>query len=113
MIPDDLWPVLFLISISTCIGILACLAFTVFSIMFERQAADEETQHRRTVEDDSPVESYCTFERSFDGSFDDYASANGQRRASITPRKSSRQQQDRKLHAATMRRDFRLSQPGI
>lgn len=109
MFPDDYWPVLFLGSSSICIGIFACLTFTVFSIIFERRAADGAT---RTVEDDSSVESYYTFEQSFDGSFDDYASASGQQRASITPRKPLKQQQERKLRTASAGRDFRLSQSG-
>jgi hypothetical protein len=113
MIPDDFWPVLFLVSTSTCIGVLACLLITVFSIIFERRAAEEETRNRRTAENDSPAESYRTFERSFDGSLDDYAPASGQRRASITPRKSSKQQRDMNLHTTTTRRDFRSNQSGI
>lgn len=110
MFPDDFWPILFFGSTFICIGIFACLTFTVFSIILERRAANEATH---TVEDDSSVESYYTFEQSFDGSFDDYASASGQRRASITPRKPLKQQQGRVLHTATTGRDFRLSQSGI
>lgn len=113
MATDGLWPVLFLITISACIGILACLTFTVFSIIFERRAVDGETQRRHVAGDDSPVESYCTLERSFNGPFDDNASVNGQKRASITPKKSPKQQKGKRLQAATVRRDFRSNQSGI
>lgn len=112
MIPYELWPVLLLITISFCIGILACLAFTVFSIIFERQAADEEALYRRGVEYDSPPEGYCTFKRSFNGSFNDYTSRNGQRRASITPNKSPKQKEGNKLHASTVKRGAQLNHPG-
>ncbi|KAL7894029.1 hypothetical protein HDV64DRAFT_272242 [Trichoderma sp. TUCIM 5745] len=109
MFPDDYWPVLFFVSTSICIGIFACLTFTVFSIILERRAADGATQRRG---DDSPAESYCTFERSFDGSFDEYASTSGQNRVSITPRKPLKQRQDKKLHTSTAGRDFRLNHSG-
>jgi hypothetical protein len=106
MFPDDYWPVLFFGSSSICIVIFACLTCTVFSIISERRAANRAA---RTVQDDSSVESYYTYEQSFDGSFDDFASASGQRRASITPRKVSKQQQGKKLRTASRGRDFRLN----
>ncbi|KAL7921325.1 hypothetical protein ACQKWADRAFT_314124 [Trichoderma austrokoningii] len=107
MFPDDVWPPLFFISAFISIGMLACLTFTVFSLIFERRAADGATQQR-----DSSVESYYTFERSFDGSMDDYASGSRRRASIITPRKPLKPRQGNELHAATMGRDFRSKQPG-
>ncbi|KAM0257939.1 hypothetical protein ACHAQJ_004097 [Trichoderma viride] len=94
MLPDELWPVLFLISLFICIGILVCLTFTVFGIILKRHTEDEETQYRLVVEDDSPEEGYYTFERSFD---DDPINGQGRTaRIFIIPKKQ-------KFHAEVMR----------
>lgn len=109
MIPDELWPLFLLIALFICIGILACLTFTVFGIILGRQTADEEGQYRHVVEDDSPTEGYCTFERSFNGPFEDDVPINGQRRAArlfIIPKK-------KKVRAGTMKRDATSNQAGI
>ncbi|KAL7957959.1 hypothetical protein V8C34DRAFT_305330 [Trichoderma compactum] len=61
MLPHHLWPILFFTCLLISIGILACLTYTVFSIIFQRNSARE----------DSPAERYYTFERSVTGPFED------------------------------------------
>ncbi|KAL7907767.1 hypothetical protein GGI35DRAFT_67032 [Trichoderma velutinum] len=61
MLPHHFWPVLFFLCLLISIGILACLTYTVFGIIFERNVARE----------DSPAERYYTFERSVNGPFED------------------------------------------
>ncbi|KAF3066729.1 hypothetical protein CFAM422_008881 [Trichoderma lentiforme] len=63
MLPDHFWPIIFFLCLLMSIGILACLTYTVFSIIFERNATRE----------DSPPERYYTFERSVTGPFEDEA----------------------------------------
>ncbi|PNP56193.1 hypothetical protein THARTR1_03718 [Trichoderma harzianum] len=63
MLPHHFWPIIFFICLLISIGILACLTYTVFSIIFERNATQE----------DSPAERYYTFERSVTGPFEDEA----------------------------------------
>lgn len=63
MLPDHFWPIIFFLCLLMSIGILACLTYTVFSIIFERNATREA----------SPDERYYTFERSVTGPFEDEA----------------------------------------
>ncbi|KAL7942800.1 hypothetical protein V8C42DRAFT_140176 [Trichoderma barbatum] len=61
MLPEHLWPILFFTALLISIAILACLTYTVFSIILERNATRE----------DSPAEGYYTFEGSVNGAFED------------------------------------------
>ncbi|KAL6821348.1 hypothetical protein V8C40DRAFT_280665 [Trichoderma camerunense] len=63
MLPDHFWPIIFFLCLLISIGILACLTYTVFSIIFERNSTREA----------SPDERYYTFERSVTGPFEDEA----------------------------------------
>ncbi|KAL7799931.1 hypothetical protein V8C37DRAFT_366058 [Trichoderma ceciliae] len=110
MLPDELWPSLFLISLLVCVGILACLTLTVLSILLERRFAhQEETLHHHITEQDSPGEGYCTFdERSFNGAFDHGVPVGGKRKPAtmfIIPRKFLPKKGGDKLHQPAMRGD--------
>ncbi|UKZ83897.1 hypothetical protein TrVFT333_011712 [Trichoderma virens FT-333] len=62
MLPNHLWPILFFVCLLISIAILACLTFTVFSIILDR---------RNSTREDSPAERYYTFEGSVNGAFED------------------------------------------
>ncbi|KAL6854447.1 hypothetical protein J3F83DRAFT_482571 [Trichoderma novae-zelandiae] len=77
MLPDYLWPGLFFLALLVTIGILACLIFTVTSILIERH--NDEAQ--RAAREESPDEGYRTFERSFRRGEDDDEIGPGRRNA--------------------------------
>ncbi|KAH6603198.1 hypothetical protein Trco_007973 [Trichoderma cornu-damae] len=117
MFSNGLWPILFLISLCICIGILACLTVTAFHIILERHITREEARyHHAAEEDDSPREGYCTFERCLNGALDDDAPTNGQRRTTgmlIMPRNFRRQQKGGgQFHAPAVTGHARFGQPG-
>ncbi|EHK19538.1 uncharacterized protein TRIVIDRAFT_67951 [Trichoderma virens Gv29-8] len=99
MLPNHLWPILFFVCLLISIAILACLTFTVFSIILDR---------RNSTREDSPAERYYTFEGSVNGAFEDDVPRRAAGMFGI-PQKFLKQRGN--VPATSTRRDSRHNQP--